>query len=164
MTQANVCPSCGAPLDNITGNLCPSCGSALPARGSSSPTIISSKSAFNSSAEAMDEVKRLIKEGDSSNATLLVSSEFAQSKEAAQAMVEQTGMDMQHARNNTPPEQPASSPISGQVIDAPGYEEPQKPSNTRMWIIGGSIGAVIFLCLCCCLPLIIAAYTISKGK
>ena len=158
MTQENVCPSCGAPLDNNTGNSCPSCGVALPVRpvGNSAPTMISSKSAFNSSAEVMDEVKRLIKQGDTDGATEVVSAEFGQTHEAAEGMVEQTLIDSHYVSNDAPVDQTARESTPGRVIDAPGYQEPKKPSNTRNWIIGGSIAAVVFLCLCCCMPLVIA--------
>ncbi len=164
MTQANNCPFCGAPLQDNPGSSCPSCGAALPVGSKSQPTILSSKSSFNNSAQAMDEVKKLISEGDPGAASEIVSSEFGLSQEAAQSTVEQTGLEMQYSRNDKPPVEPAPSFSSGTVIDAPGYEEPKKPSNTRKWIIGGVIGAVIFLCLCCCLPLIVSMFMLSRGK
>lgn len=164
MTQENLCPACGAPLGINPGSECPSCGSALPAQGNNSQTIISSKSSFNNSAEAMDEVKRLISEGEIGAATEVVSKEFGQSLEAAQSSVEQTRIDTHYMRDENPLLDSSSNSAPTRVIDAPGFEEPKQPSNTRKWIIGGSIAAVIFLCACCCLPLIgIAIAVMRKG-
>jgi len=154
MTTENVCPFCGAPLEANTGSQCPACGSALPNRNASSaPTIISQKPIFENSAEAMDEVKRLINEGDQGAATEVASAEFGLNQEAAKSTVEQVEIDMQHSGYGTPPVGPAPAASKVEVIDAPLYEEPKKSSN-RNWIIGGSVAAVIFLCVCCCLPIL----------
>ena len=157
MTTENVCPFCGAPLEANTGSQCPACGSALPNRNASSaPTIISKKPVFENSAEAMDEVKRLVNEGDTAAATEVASAEFGLNQEAARSTVDQVEIDMQHSGYDTPPaaSAPASTSSKVEVIDAPGYTEPKKSSN-RNWIIGGSVAAVIFLCVCCCLPILV---------
>ena len=152
MTTENVCPFCGGPLENLTGTECPSCGSALPASATSAATIISPRSAFNSSAEVMDEVKKLASAGDSSAATVIASREFGLNQEAARQTVEQVEFEIQHdGRASSQQEYSASHP---EVIDAPTYETPKKPSNNRNLVVGGSLGAVIFLCCCCCLPLL----------
>ena len=155
MTIENVCPSCGTPLDNYTGTKCPSCGTALPNRSSSAQTIISKRPAFNSSAESMDEVKRLVNEGDTGSAAEVVKNEFDQDDSSAQATVEQVKFDMKHSGWETPPVEPEPVPAPSQpeVINAPVYDIPKKSSNSRTWTIAG-IAAAVFLCVCCCLPFV----------
>lgn len=163
MTTEKECPFCGAPLEGVTGNACPSCGNALPGRQTSAPTLITSKPGFKNSAEVMDEVKKLIREGDAGAAAEVAGSEFDLSPEAAQTTVEQTGFDMQHMGAAVPPSQPEPNPQPAadsvyshpEVVNAPSVEMPKNSSSARNWIIGGSIGAAIFLCLCCCLPIIL---------
>ena len=146
MTDLKECPYCGAPLAGVTGNLCPSCGSTLPGRSSSTPASL--EASFQSSAEAMDEVKRMIDEGNPNSAAEVAGTAFGLSQEAARNTVEQTQIDMQHSGFETPPTEPEkvkdapnSTPT---IIDAPGYGTPQKPNNTRRnWLIGGAIGATL---------------------
>ena len=88
MSPNNVCPSCGAALEENVGSACPFCGSALSV-SMSAPTIISAppkkkKATAQSSAEAMDEVKKLVREGDTAAAAEVASAEFGLSQEAAQ--------------------------------------------------------------------------------
>jgi len=154
MTTENICPFCGAPLENLTENKCPSCGSALPA--SSSATLISPRSSFNSSAEVMDEVKKLEREGNAGAAAQVLGSEFGLDQAAAQQTAEQVQIELQHDGRESYSSGPEAQTFDTkpEVIDAPIYSTVQKPSNTRNWIIGGSIGAAVFLCCCCCLPLL----------
>ncbi len=161
MTSENICQFCGAPLDNNAGSQCPSCGSALPSNASSSSaaTFVIQKPVFNNSAEAMDEVKKLIREGDTEQASEVAQSAFGQTPESAQTMISQTAIDMSHSGRETPP--PAESeperayvPAQEDVIDTPPASEPPQPPKKRNWILIGSVGAVVFMCLCCCLPLI----------
>jgi hypothetical protein len=98
MSDLNVCPSCGAKLDANVGSKCPFCGSDLPVSASSAPTLISrpisKKAEFENSAEAMDEIKRLVNEGDTGGATVIASSAFDLPEEAARTTVEQIKTDM----------------------------------------------------------------------
>jgi len=197
MSEINVCPSCGAKIDDKSATLCPFCGSALTAVGSSAPTLISrplsQKAQFENSAEAMDEIKRLVNEGDTSGATQIAGSAFDLPEEAAQTVIEQVRMDMppsssdktmlassaavaaaaaatEAAKPATIPAPPASTPARVstpvEVVDSgstDGYQAPPetpRQSNRQKWIVGGSIGAVVFLCVCCCLPLVAYFYWI----
>lgn len=169
MSTENNCPYCGAPLENVIGNACPACGSALPARANSSATIVSQKSDFNNSAEVMDEIKHLINEGDQSAAETVASNEFNLSPEEARSTVEQVVIDMPLTEKAAPAPYyteatPAEKPIHPDVV-LPAQSAPQKPSSSRNWIIGCSVGAAIFLCLCCCLPtIVIIAYSMFSQK
>jgi len=164
MSPENSCPACGSPIENNNVSICPSCGTTLNKSASSAPTLISKKSTFANSAEVMDEVKNLIREGDTNGATKIASTEFGINEADARNTVEQTELDMKYSGKEAPPsdQSPIAEPV--EVIESPSFDEPKKVSNSKRWIIGGSVGAVIFLCLCCCLPLIIAVSMFFKGK
>lgn len=162
MSPNHVCPSCGAALEENVGSSCPFCGSAL-----SMPTIISTpakKKKAASSAEAMDEVKKLVSEGDTAGAAEVASAEFGLNQEAAQSTVEQVATEMKYSGAETIMAGPIPPKASEPVVENIPVAEPAKPSNKRSWIIGGSIAAVVFLCLCCCLPLVIAAATMLRNR
>jgi uncharacterized Zn finger protein (UPF0148 family) len=169
MSPNNVCPSCGAALEENAGSSCPFCGSAL-SLSMSAPTIISApakkkKAAAKSSAEAMDEVKKLVREGDTTGAAEVASAEFGLDQEAAQSTVEQVATNMKYSA----PEPVIVEPIpdykpSEPVIESSPFDEPQKPSNSRPWIIGCSIAAVVFLCVCCCLPLVFGLISMANNR
>ena len=168
MTTPSICPFCGAPLENYTGSQCPSCGNALPVVSGSDPTAISQKPVYNNSAEVMDEVKKLVREGDSEAAAQVAGTEFGLNQEAAHNAVQQVEVEMQHSGTEIPKTEPEpaaySSNLAPEVIDAPGYEAPKKPSNTGKWIIGGVIGATIFLCICCLLPILLLIPVFRNGR
>ena len=128
------------------------------------PTIISTpfrkkRADANSSAEAMDEIKKLVSEGDKAAAAEVASIEFGLNQEAAEGTVEQASFDMKHSGRKAPVGEPA--PVS---TPAEPVGEPKKQSNSRSWIIGGSIGAAVFLCLCCFLPLVIAIVSVTRNR
>jgi len=168
MSPNNVCPSCGAALEDNAGSSCPFCGSAL-SLSMSAPTLISApaqkkKAAAKSSAEAMDEVKKLVREGDTAGAAEVAGAEFGLDQEAAQSTVEQVATDMKYSA----PEPVIVEPIPGYkpsepVSESSPYDEPKKPSNSRPWMIGGIL-AVIFLCCCCCLPLLITIVSMARNR
>jgi hypothetical protein len=167
MSPNNVCPSCGAALEENVGSACPFCGSALSV-SMSAPTIISApkkkKASAQSSAEAMDEVKKLVSEGDTAAAAEVASVEFGLNQEAAEGTVEQVSFDMKHSDRKPVTEEPAPAPKPSEpVIESIPSDEPEKPSNSRNWIIGGSV-AVIFLCCCCCLPLLITIISMARNR
>ena len=165
MSPNNVCPSCGAALEDNVGSYCPYCGSAL-----SMPTIISApakkkRAAAKSSAEAMDEVKKLVREGDTAGAAEVASAEFGLNQEAAQSTVEQVATNMKFSAPEPAIVEPAPTfKPSEPVIDSNPFDEPKKPSNSRPWIIGCSIGAAVFLCLCCCLPILITIVSMARNR
>jgi uncharacterized Zn finger protein (UPF0148 family) len=169
MTTQSICPFCGAPLENYTGSQCPSCGNALPVVSGSEPGIITSpKPEYNNSAEVMDEVKKLVREGDSEAAAQVAATEFGLNLEAAHNTVEQVEVEMQHSGHEIPKTEPEPASFNPnpapEVIDAPTYTSTQQPSNTRKWIIGGVIGAAIFLCVCCLLPILILIPVFRNGQ
>jgi hypothetical protein len=141
----------------------------------SAPTIIAApkrkKAEAQSSAEAMDEVKKLVREGDTEAAAEVASAEFGLDAEAAQTAVEQTATDMKYSAEPEPeivePESVRVTPVEPEpvIIDSsPVGEPPKPPSNSRPWIIGCSIAAVVFLCLCCCLPTLIAIVAAARNR
>ena len=156
MTTENVCPFCGGPIENVTDNKCPSCGSAIASSASSAATMISPRSSFNSSAEVMDEVKKLEREGNSGAAAQVLGSEFGLNQTDAEQTADQIQFEMQHDGREIHSSAPEAQSYNSkpEIIDAPGYDSGSKPSNRKNWIIGGSIGATVFLCCCCCLPII----------
>ena len=190
MTDNKTCPSCGATLDSNVGSQCPFCGSALTPANSSAQTLISrplsKKAEFENSAEAMDEVKRLVSEGETAAAAQVASEQFDLNTEDAKSTVDQVQVDMQYSSNKTmlaghavpvppppPPvvEQaaystpPAVTPVSySPPPAASSFEEVKQPSKNKNWIIGGSIGAVVFLCLCCCLLIVISLLPMIRNS
>jgi len=184
MTDNKTCPSCGATLESNVGSQCPFCGAALATVSSSSAqTLISrplsKKGEFENSAEAMDEVKRLVREGDANAAAQVASEQFDLKPEDAKSTVEQVEVDMKYAGDETkmaeqvilpaaaatpePAFTPVTPPSQAAYTTPPAAisSEPPKSSN-KNWIIGGSIGAAVFLCLCCCLPLLIGGLSMLR--
>jgi hypothetical protein len=163
MSTNNTCPSCGAALENNVSSACPFCGSAL-----STPTIITPvrpESSFNNSAEAMDEIKKLVREGDTARAAEVANAEFGLSQEAAQSTIEQVATDMKYSSHEPVIVEPAPTYTPSEpVISSSPFDEPKKPFNSRPWIIGCSIGAAVFLCLCCCMPLLIAIVSVQLKR
>ena len=104
----------------------------------------------------MDEVKRLVGEGETTAAEKVVSEAFDQNPEAAKIMVEQTAIDMDHTETEIQQAEPEKSfvPSQADVFEKPLYTEPEKPAKSQNWLVIGGITAVVFLCLCCCLPII----------
>ncbi|HEY3313504.1 MAG TPA: hypothetical protein VGK00_17830 [Anaerolineales bacterium] len=165
MSPEFICPFCGAPLENSSVSTCPSCGSALSTRPGSTPLEASPRPEFNNSAEVMDEVKDLIREGDLTAAAGVAASAFGLDTGSAQSTVEQVQIEMQHSGHETPPRsESTSTPPAPQVIDAPGYETPKKSSNAMKWIIGSVIGATILLCVCCLLTVLLFVPVFRTGQ
>ncbi len=167
MSPNNVCPSCGAALEENVGSACPYCGSALSV-SMSAPTMLGApakkKKSAKSSAEAMDEVKKLVREGDEAGAAEVASAEFGLDAEAAKITVEQVETDMKYSGSEPKPAEPETpSKAAEPVVESIPPEEPKKPSNSRNWIIGG-VAAVIFLCCCCCMPFVITIAAIMRNR
>jgi hypothetical protein len=122
----------------------------------------------------MDEVKKLVSEGDTAAAEEVASAEFGLDEEAAKTAVEQVATDMKYSETEPEPVEPeiveetppTPAPFEPEpvVVEAqPVGEPPKPPSKTNPWLIGG-IGAVLFLCLCCCLPTLIAIVAMARNR
>lgn len=174
------CPACGGLIEYSDSNqdmVCPFCGTAVTTPGQATATVVIPRgerpqsavaqtmiqqSRFNSSAEIMDEVKRLLREGDKPGATKVYRKELGVSQADAKTAVDQIEIDMKHleeppapvvVESAPPPPSPVSEPaISGDVVF---NAAPEKPSSTKNWIIGCSIALVVFCCLCVILPTIV---------
>jgi hypothetical protein len=108
----------------------------------------------------MDEVKNLLREGDTAGATLAASAAFDLNPEDAKTVVEQTATDMRFSGREPAPDArpaPASTPAKP-VMTAGSIDEPKPSPNLRPWIIGCSIGAAVLLCICLCLPIALAVF------
>lgn len=117
----------------------------------------------------MDEVKKLIREGETEQAAEVAQSAFGQTPEAAQTMISQTAIDMSHSGRETPPPvenepERAYVPAQDDVIDTPPANEPPQPPKKRNWFLIGGVGAAVFMCLCCCLPSLVIIYMIVNNK
>jgi hypothetical protein len=180
MSPNNVCPSCGAALEDNVGSACPYCGSAL-SLSMSAPTIISApakkKKVAKSSAEAMDEVKQLVREGDKAAAAEVASAEFGLNQEAAKNTVEQVATDMKTSAVITPVAKPILEP-SNSAFYTPASSKPAMSANfttetngskktiSGRWAITCGTGGVILLCMCCCgIPILLTILgLISKTR
>jgi hypothetical protein len=178
------CPACGGSIEYENSNqamACPFCGTAVTTPkqaktvvmpkvehdpASAAQTIIQ-QSRFNSSAEVVDEVKRMLREDNKSGATKIYRKEFSTTLADAKTAVDQIEIDMQHSgketprENAAPPQSTRSEPaISGDVIfDA----APQKSSSSNGWMIGCGVALVLLCCLCIFVPGVIAAIRAMLG-
>ncbi len=169
MAPETKCQNCGGTIDSSERS-CPYCGTAQKAQVGA-PTMLSvparQPSPFNSAAEAMDEIKSQLRQGNKINAVKVYREHFNTGLKEAKDAVDAIESDLKFqsapqvddgvADYAHPEVLPAESTISANPFD-----EPQKPSSARRWIIGGSIAAVVFLCLCCCLPLLIALFSLTN--
>lgn len=175
MSPNPVCPSCGATLEENTGSACPYCGSALSAK-----TILSTpakkKKAAESSAESMDEVKKLIREGDQAGAAEVASAAFDLTPEAAQTVVEQTALEIKPAATRDSEPEVILEPSNSAFYNAnakPAVSasfSSQSDGRTKTisgrWAVSLGVGGTILLCsCCCCLPLALALFgIISRSR
>jgi len=181
MSNTFQCPACGGLIEYTSSNqamACPFCGTSVttPAQAeTSSPaqtdqgemvdaaaqTLLQQHSSFKNSAEIMDEVKRLLREGDKSQAIEVYRKEFNVALEDAQSSVEQIEIDMKHSGRETPPPPPESvpspvpsTPVSNvDVIDAP--PPPPKSSFPTKAVVIGCVVALVLCCLCVISPIIV---------
>jgi hypothetical protein len=189
MSNTFQCPACGGLIEYTDNNqemACPFCGTAVTTPGAeSAATVLISKperapaaaaetmiqqSRFNSSAEIMDEVKRLLREEDKNGAVKVYRKEFNVALADARAAVDQIEIDMQHSgKEETPPAPEESAPpppapsepaISGDVV----FNAPPQKSSSRGWIIGCSIAFVLFCCFCVILPSVVWFVTNRSGN
>lgn len=131
----------------------------------SQATIISgsglSATAFDNSAQAMDEIKRLLRAGNKIGAVKVYREYFnvglAEAKNAVDIVESDLKFQPEPAKDDevpafARPEAPRVEP----VMSANPFDEPKKSSGNRGWIIGCGIGAAVFFCLCLVLPLLFA--------
>lgn len=114
----------------------------------------------------MDEIKRLVREGEDSAAEKVAADEFNLDAAQAKSTVEQISVDMPAVETAAPAQPAAEQKYEKAVrpdVVLPAGAAPKK-SSSRGWIIGG-VAAVLFLCLCCCMPTILfIAYLFSQNN
>ena len=133
-------------------------------------TVIQQSPVVMNSAEIIDEVKRSLREDDKNGAVRIFSKGFNVSLTDAQTSVDQIEIDMKHSGKEAAPApepDPVSTPVAAQQIPAADIfdaaaAQPPKSNTTRNWIIGCSVAAVLFCCLCVILPTIIISLAGSQ--
>jgi ribosomal protein L7/L12 len=126
--------------------------------------------AFASSAALMDEVKRLLRANKKIEAIKIYREYFdvglADAKNAVDAA--ETELKLQ---SPPPPEvddnipafaRPDAPPVGPTITPNPLGDEAQPPA-WRKWLIGCSIAAVVFLCLCVVVPALLFIFNISSS-
>jgi hypothetical protein len=162
------CPACSAPVA-LPATACPYCGAALSGDARSAPTLLASAPPplpprFSSSAEAMDEVKRLLRAGDKLQAVKVHREYFGLSlKESTDAVnAIESDLKFQAAPASSPsvedeppafarPETPPVEPVR-----IPSVESGEPPA-WRNWAIGCGVALLLFCCVCVALPLVLVA-------
>lgn len=171
MFAETLCPACGAAVPEGT-DTCPHCGFVLLAPAD--PTLLSAASRFANGAEAMDEVKRLLRVGKKMEAIQTHRAYFSLSLEEAQRAVDAIESDLGFSAPPPPPAaddqppafaRPAESPVNAQTVSA--LPEMPLPAAGRpawqKWLIGCSVALVLFCCLCVLLPIVIFIFTGQQG-
>jgi ribosomal protein L7/L12 len=110
---------------------------------------------FASSAEAMDAIKAELRAGKKIEAIKIHRAYFDTGLAEAKTAVEQIENDLQFQPAPLADTEPPAfarpvAPVEP-TMGANPFDEPQAPA-WRKWLIGCSIGAVLFLCLCVVLP------------
>ncbi|HAE60431.1 MAG TPA: hypothetical protein DCG54_13240 [Anaerolineae bacterium] len=159
------CPSCNAPVD-LPATACPYCGAALNADPRSAPTMLASASTlpplprFESSAAAMDEIKRFLRAGNKVGAVQVHREYFSTSLKEAKNAVEAIESDLKFQDAPKPPAddeppafaRPEAPAVAAATPTAASFDAPQQPPAWRNWAIGCSVAFVLFCCLCVVLP------------
>jgi hypothetical protein len=166
------CPACGAPVD-LPASSCPYCNAAL-IDPRNAPTMLASAPPlprFGNSAEAMDEIKALLRAGNKIGAIQVHREYFSTGLKEAKDAVEAIEADLKFQAAPPPvrvddeppafaqPDYPAATVEP--VVSPNPFDEPKKPA-WRNWLIGCSVALVLFCCLCLVLPAILLA--ISGGQ
>lgn len=184
------CPACGGIIEYTSNNQdmnCPFCGTAITTPGAgAAATVIMAKvekdpaasaktvvqhSKFGNTAEIMDEVKRLLREGDKEGAVKVYSKEFSVPMIDAQASIDQIEIDMKHSgKEAAPAPQPEPEPVPVST-PAPSVSAQQIPNSDILdaapptkksgipkgWLIGCGVA---FLIACCICLLVSVAFTV----
>jgi ribosomal protein L7/L12 len=125
---------------------------------------------FASSAALMDEIKRLLRSGNKIEAIKIYREYFNVGLKDAKDAVDaaETELKFQSApglEDNVPSfARPEVLPVEP-TMGANPFDESQKPSGVRKWLIGCSLAALIFLCFCVALPVVlIFVWAIGNGN
>lgn len=138
-----------------------------PVSAVSQAAIGSAPAAFASSAEAMDEIKRLLRGGNKIEAIKVHREAFntglKDAKDAVDAIESYLRFQAAPARPVVPAvgdrinlRPDSASPAS---VGANPFDEPQQPPAWRKWVIGCSLALVVFCCLCVGLPALLYMFT-----
>jgi ribosomal protein L7/L12 len=126
--------------------------------------------AFSSSAEAMDEIKRLLRGGNKIEAIKVHREYFSTGLKDAKDAVDAIESDLKFQAAPARPSlgqsagQPSSFAPSEPVMSANPFDEPGQSSQAgRKWLIGCSVAFVLFCCLCVVLPALIYALFSGQG-
>jgi hypothetical protein len=149
MSDEKKCPACGSPVDESETN-CSSCDSPL-SNSRNAPTILASApppfSRFSSGAEALDEIKQLIRDGEKLEAIKVHRDYFKTSLQESQDAVDILASDMPYQPAPVRPRVEAAAPQPQTRTTSPELPQP-KSDDWKKWLIGCSIGLVLFCCLC----------------
>jgi hypothetical protein len=169
------CPACGAPVD-LPATSCPYCSAALVGGAESAPTIIASAPPplprFANSAEAMDEIKSLLRAGKKTEAVKVhreyFGTKLADAREAIEAIQSDLAFEPEPIGSVVTVSDESAAPKAsyspdGPVVSEPLFDEPQKPPAWRKWAIGCAVALVVFCCLCVALPAIVALVLAPAG-
>lgn len=161
MSSSTTCSACGTSVE-LPAETCPACGAALSAQPQSAPR-------FNSSAEVMDEVKRLLRAGSKSEAVRVHREYFGLEIKDAQNAVDAIESDLRPLEAASAPladDQPPafarpddSAPQTASVMETPVAGRPA----WQKWALGCSIALVVFCCLCVILPVIAFIFFGNRG-
>lgn len=162
MSPQTTCSACGGAID-LPAETCPNCGSPLSAQEKSAAPR------FTSSAAALDEVKRLLRAGNKSEAVNTHREYFGLEQQEAADAVEALAADLpapQAAAALQADDQPpafARPDSAAQTISV----EPVAPVAGRpawqKWALGCSLALIVFCCLCVILPLIAFIFSGNQG-
>jgi hypothetical protein len=148
MSDEKKCPSCGASIEQAVSD-CPYCGASL-SDSRNAPTMMAASpppvSRFQSGAAALDEIKRLIRDGNKSEAVKVHREYFQTSLKESKEAVEVLASDMPYQPT------PARPPVAQTASPGPSaatFEAPKEQSDAwKKWAVGCSIAFVLFCCLC----------------
>lgn len=120
--------------------------------------------AFASSAEAMDEIKRLLRSGNKIEAIRVHREAFNTGLKDAKDAVDAIESDLKYQSSprqgvaQTTGQSVSSFAAAEPVMNPNPFDEPQKPA-WRKWVIGCSLALFLFCCLCVGLPALLYMFT-----
>jgi ribosomal protein L7/L12 len=120
--------------------------------------------AFASSAEAMDEIKRLLRSGNKIEAIKVHREAFNTGLKDAKDAVDAIESDLRFQAAPRPSVtrsvgESASFAPAETVMSANPFDEPKQPPAWRNWAIGCTLALLLFCCLCVGLPALLYMFT-----
>lgn len=112
------------------------------------------KASFASSAALMDEVKRLLRAGNKIEAIKIYRQYFDVGLAEAKTAVDQVETDLKFSGAPEIPASPSSLSSQEPVMGPNPFDEPKKSSSARGWLVGCGV-ALLLLCLCSAIPLVL---------